>query len=188
MNIKTDHLTSRWINLFDNRMHKFFVNKNVLDIGCLDGYSTNQFIKYNAKSAVGIDIDERYIARAIKKYPDIIFKLEDAEKINNFEGLDTISCLGLIYLLKDPIKFLKTISMQKKANTVIIETVNNNYEIYRNKDFCFLNNNIIQKLFLDNGWTISYNKIYDIKELSPSNFSNTISFTNRIILVFERQL
>ena len=56
------------------------------------------------------------------------------------------------------------------------------------KIFVFLNNNIIQKLFLDNGWTISYKKVYDIEELSPSNFSNTISFTNRIILVFERNL
>ena len=188
MNIKTDHLTSRWLNLFDNRMHKFFVNKNVLDIGCLDGYSTNQFIKYNAKSAVGIDIDERYIAKAIKKYPDIIFKLEDAEKINNFEGLDTISCLGLIYFLKDPIKFLKTISMQKKANTVIIETVNNNYEIYRDKNFCFLNVDTIKKIFLDNEWKVSYNEVYNMKELTNSIFSNNINFVDRVILVFERQL
>jgi 2-polyprenyl-3-methyl-5-hydroxy-6-metoxy-1,4-benzoquinol methylase len=186
--METEHLKSRWMHMFNNNMHKFFVNKNVLDIGCLDGYSTNQFLVNNAKNVVGIDIDTAYIERAIKKYPNIVFKLQDAEEINNFEGSDTISCLGLIYCLKDPIQFLKTLATQNKANIIIIETASNNYETYRDKNFCFLNNNIIKKIFLDNGWTISYNEFYSIEELPSSNFSKSISFTDRIILVFERQL
>ena len=187
MNMETEHLRSRWVHMFDDTMHKIFVNKNVLDIGCLDGYSTNQFVINNAKNVVGIDINLTYIERAIKKYPNIVFKLKDAEELNNFEGWDVISCLGLIYLLKDPVKFLKTLSMQKNANTIIIETASNNYETYRDKNFYFLNNNIIKKIFLDNGWKISHDKFYNIEELPPSNFSNTISFTNRIVLIFERQ-
>lgn len=188
MNIKTEHLKSRWMHMFNDNMHKFFVNKNVLDIGCLDGYSTNQFVINNAKNVVGIDINTAYIQKAIKKYPNIVFKLQDAEKIDNFEGSDTVSCLGLIYCLKDPIKFLNTLATQKKANIIIIETVFNNYETYNDKTFCFLNNNIIKKIFLYNGWTISYNKMYSIQELAFSNFSKNINFADRIILVFERQL
>ena len=107
--MKTERLKIRWAHLFNKKMHKFFVDKNVLDIGCLDGYSTNQFFKHNAKNVVGIDIDPKYIEEAIKKYSNIVFKLQDAEEINNFKGLDVISCLGLIYFLKDPIKFLKNL-------------------------------------------------------------------------------
>jgi len=188
MNMETEHLKSRWTNMFNEKMHKFFVNKNVLDIGCLDGYSTNQFVINNAKSALGIDINPRYISRAIKKYPNIIFKLQNAEEINNFEGLDVISCLGLIYLLRNPVNFLKNLSIQKKANTIIIETVYNNYEVYSDNNFCFLNVDTIENLFLDSGWKVSYKELYNMKELTPSIFSNNISFTDRIILVFERQL
>ncbi len=67
MNIKTDHLTSRWINLFDNRMHKFFVNKNVLDIGSGSGELID-IIKYEAKKIFAADISSNFIKILKKKY------------------------------------------------------------------------------------------------------------------------
>lgn len=165
-------------------MHKFFINKNVLDIGCLDGYSTNQFIKNNAKSAIGIDIEPSYTKQAKLQYPNIVFKTEDAEQFNNFEGIDLISCLGLIYFLKDPVKFLKKLSLQKNANTIIIETVFNNYGTYFDNDLCFLNIDTIKSFFIDTGWKISFEKMFKLKHVSNKNFN----FGNRIVIVFERQL
>ena len=84
--MNTERLKIRWAHLFNEEMHKFFVNKNVLDIGCLNGYSTNQFFKHNAKNVVGIDIDPKYVDEAIKNYSNIVFKLQDAEEIDNFKG------------------------------------------------------------------------------------------------------
>lgn len=182
-NIETKHLKTRWIHLFNNTMHKFFINKNVLDIGCLDGYSTNNFIKNNAKSAIGIDIEPSYIEQAKLEYPNIVFKTEDAEQLNSFEGIDVISCLGLIYFLKDPVKFLKKLAIQKNANTIIIETVFNNGETYFNDNLCFLNIDIIKSFFIDDGWQISFEKMFKLKHINNKEFN----FGNRIIVVFERQ-
>jgi 2-polyprenyl-3-methyl-5-hydroxy-6-metoxy-1,4-benzoquinol methylase len=185
--IETKHLKTRWIYLFNNDIHKFFINKNVLDIGCLDGYSTNQFIKNGAKNATGIDIENKYIKKAKLEYPNITFKIKDAEQLNNFKNIDVISCLGLIYLLTDPVKFLTTISIQKNSNTIIIETVLNNNKICIENGFYFLNTGLIKKIFQDNGWTLSYEKIFIVKDIA-NKINNDIDFGNRIMLVFERKV
>jgi len=186
-NIETKHLKTRWIHLFNNTMHKFFINKNVLDIGCLDGYSTNHFIKNNAKSVIGIDIEPSYIEQAKLKYPNIVFKIEDAEQLNNFEAIDVISCLGLIYLLKDPLSFLNKISKQINSDTIIIETVLNNGKEYINNGFCFTNIDETKQIFINNNWYISYEKTFTTKDI-VHKINNDINFGNRIVLVFERQL
>ena len=186
-NIETKHLKTRWIHLFNNHMHKFFIDKNVLDIGCLDGYSSYQFVKHNAKSVIGIDIEPKYIEEAKLEYTDITFKIQDAEtiKIDYFDDIDVISCLGLIYLLNDPIKFLNTLSIQNKANIVIIETVYNNFINYDNNGFYFLNTDVIKKIFIENNWNISLEKRFKIKDISHQ-INENINFANRIVLVFER--
>lgn len=183
--MNTERLKIRWAHLFNEEMHKFFVDKNVLDIGCLNGYSTNQFFKHNAKNVVGIDIDPNYIDEAIKNYSNIVFKLQDAEEIDNFKEIDVVSCLGLIYFLKDPIKFLKKLAIQENANTVIIETVFNNNKTYLNDDLYYLNIDIIKTIFTNNHWKISFEKFFKLKQI---NDNKNFNFGDRIIIVFERQL
>lgn len=184
--MNTKRLKIRWIHLFNKQMHKFFVNKNVLDIGCLDGYSTNQFFKHNAKNVVGIDINPIFIEEAVKQYPHINFKLQDAEEIDNFKEIDVVSCLGLIYFLKDPIKFLKNLAIQENANTVIIETYFNTDETYYSDDLYLLNINTIKEIFTSNHWKISFEKIFTLKKIDNSN--KNFNFGDRVIIVFERQL
>jgi 2-polyprenyl-3-methyl-5-hydroxy-6-metoxy-1,4-benzoquinol methylase len=185
--IETKHLKTRWTYLFNNTMHHFFINKNVLDIGCLDGYSTYHFIKHNAKNAIGIDIESKYIEKAKLKYPDIVFKVQDAESIEDdyFNNIDVVSCLGLIYLLNNPIKFINNLSAQNKSNTIIIETVDNNFVSYSKNNFYFLNINIVKKIFTDNNWKVSLEKRFTVKEIDHQ-INENINFANRVILVFER--
>ncbi len=186
-NIETKHLKIRWIHLFSKSMHKFFVNKNVLDIGCLDGYSTNQFIKNNAKDAIGIDIDLNYLNKAKEQYKDINFSLKNAENLveDDFKNIDVVSCLGLIYLLKNPTKFLKLLSLQQNSKTVIIETVvNNDYDVIQN-DFYFINTDLIKDIFITNGWVVSLQKEFTINSMDVTA-DNCINFGKRIILVFEK--
>ena len=169
-------------------MHQFFINKNVLDIGCLDGYSTNQFLKNNARLAVGIDIEPKYINKARLEYPDIDFDIQDAENINSnifFKNFDVISCLGLIYLLKNPTKFLNDLSVQNDANTIIIETVYNNSKTFYNKNFSFLNVDNIKNIFLLNGWKMSLEKQFITEQIS-NQVNDYINFKNRVVFVFER--
>lgn len=186
--IETKHLKTRWIHLFNNTMHKFFIDKNVLDIGCLDGYSSYQFVKHNAKNVVGIDIEPKYIEEAKLEYLGITFKIQDAEEINidyDLNNIDVVSCLGLIYLLNNPIKFLSNMSVQNKADTIIIETVYNNAENYSKDRFYFLNINIIKKIFTNNNWKISLEKTFTTKDIDHK-INENINFANRIVLVFER--
>jgi len=185
--METKHIITRWVHLFDETTKNFFINKNVLDIGCLDGYSTNQFIKYGASKATGLDIEKEYINRAIKQYPNINFKIEDAEQITNFKDVDVISCLGLIYLLNNPIKFLDKISLQNQANTIIIETVNNTKNTYIVNNYHVININIIKKIFTNNNWNLSFEKVFLPSQMN-CKFDNEINFGNRIILIFERKL
>lgn len=187
-NIETKHLKTRWIHLFNKNMHQFFINKNVLDIGCLDGYSTNQFLKNNAKLVVGIDIEPKYIDKARLEYPNIDFDIQDAENIDlsvYFKNFDVISCLGLIYLLKSPTKFLNDLSVQNDVNTIIIETVYNNSKTFYNKNFSFLNVDNIKNIFLSNGWKMSLEKQFIIEQID-NQINDYINFKNRIVFVFER--
>lgn len=169
-------------------MCPFFINKNVLDIGCLDGYSTNQFLKNNAKLVVGIDIEPKYIDRARLEYPNIDFDVQDAENIDSniyFKNFDVLSCLGLIYLLKNPTKFLNDLSIQNDANTIIIETVYNNLKTFHNKNFSFLNTDNIKNIFLLNGWQMSLEKQFITKQIN-NQINEYINFGNRIVFIFER--
>jgi len=188
-NIETKHLKTRWLNMFNDNVNKFFINKTVLDIGCLDGYSTNQFIRFGCKSVIGIDIESKYIKKAKLKYPEINFKVQDAEELdfNYFDNIDVVSCLGLTYLLHDPIKFLNNLSTQNKSNTIIIETVYNNSENYPDNSPCILNADVIKKFFINKNWKLSYEKIFTVNQIN-NQINKDINFANRIILVFERML
>lgn len=187
--METKHLQKRWLNMFNNNVNKFFINKTVLDIGCLDGYSTNQFIRFGCKSAIGIDIESKYIKKAKLEYPEINFKVQDAEEIdfNYLDNIDVVSCLGLTYLLHDPIKFLNNLSTQNKSNTIIIETVYNNSENYPENSPRILNADVIKNFFINKNWKLSYEKIFTINQIN-NQINKDINFANRIILVFERML
>jgi len=184
------YLNTRWAHLFENKIRTFFVNKNVLDLGCLDGYGTYKFIKYGANTAVGIDIDKRYIDSAQKEYSNIDFILADIEDYDfekYFLKTDVVSCLGLIYLLKNPKYFLEYISLVKSIKTIIIETVNykDNQELLLFENFKLLNINVIENIFNKNGWHISFKKDFKVEKLDYKILNN-LTFGDRVVLIFEK--
>ncbi len=184
------YLDNRWAHLFENKIRTSFINKNVLDLGCLDGYGTYKFIKYGANSAIGIDIDTEYIHSAQKEYPNIDFIIADIEDYDfekYFLKVDVISCLGLIYLLKNPKYFLEYISSVKSIKTVIIEAINykDNQELLLFENLKLLNINAIKNIFNENGWHVSFEKDFQIKTLNYKILNN-LTFGDRIILIFEK--
>ncbi|HPO49307.1 MAG TPA: class I SAM-dependent methyltransferase [Spirochaetota bacterium] len=116
----------------------------VLEIGCGTGNLT-KYLREFSKNITGIDIDDKMIEVAKKKYPDINFmKLDALEIDNNFDSLkfDYIFCMGntLVHL----------------ENAILIESLFNK----------------VRKLLKHNGEFIfqilNYDKIIDnnIKELA----------------------
>jgi SAM-dependent methyltransferase len=202
LRMSTKGLTERWDNLFEKNIIKFFINKKILDLGCLDGYGTNLFINHGAESAIGIDIDKRYIDEATNSYPKINFKIMDVENvelINEFKNIDVVSCLGLLYLLKDPYLFLKTLSNSNEIKAVLIETVNNTehedlFNFQNEKKFLteynlnFKNINNIETIFTKNKWNLAYKKIFQVNFRDNRQIKDNLHFGDRVILVFERQL
>jgi len=185
----TKNIKSRWSNMFSEHVVSFFNDKNVLDIGCLDGYSTFLYYKNGAKKVTGIDIDENYVKISKINYPSLNFKVQDAESIdyqNDFNDIEVVSCLGLLYLLKDQKSFLEKLSINSNIKTVIIETVNyNKEEIFSFRDIKFLNIDILKNIFIKNGWSIGHEMSFLAKELDHNMDKSTV-FAQRIVLVFSR--
>jgi len=186
----TKKINSRWIYTFNKQTISFFSDKNVLDIGCLDGYGTFLYYKNGAKNVIGIDIDEDYIKLSKINYPQLTFKIKDAESIdyeNDFNDIEVVSCLGLLYLLKDPKAFLKKLSNNNNIKTVIIETVNynENEEIYKLRDLKFLKINTLKNIFFENNWSLLHEKNFWAKELD-NNMDKSTLFAQRIVLVFSK--
>jgi len=186
----TKNIQSRWTNMFNEHVVSFFNVKNVLDIGCLDGYSTFLYYKNGAKKVTGIDIDENYIKISKINYPSLNFKVQDAESIdyeNNFNDIEVVSCLGLLYLLKDQKSFLEKLAIDKNIKTVIIETVNYNQEEEMRKlhTLKFLKIDILKNIFFQNKWDLKYEKSFLANEVDHNKDGSTL-FAQRSVLVFCR--
>lgn len=115
--------------------------------------------------------------------------IEDID-IENFcilNKIDTISCLGLIYLLENPVLFLNKIAKINSVDTFIVETVYYN-ELQNNikiDDHTIKLNNIddIKNIFINNNWKIKYESHMIINELNQKVSSDLI-FGNRVVLIF----
>ena len=176
------YLDNRWAHLFENKIRTFFINKNVLDLGCLDGYGTSKFIKYGANNVIGIDIDKKYIDSANNEYKNINFLLADIEKYDiekYFLDVDVVSCLGLIYLLNDPEHFLQYISSVQTIKTIMIETIN------YNENLKLLSVDFIKNIFNQKNWNLSFEKDFKIQTLDYK-ISKNIIFGDRVVLIFQK--
>lgn len=115
--------------------------------------------------------------------------IEDID-IENFcilNKIDTISCLGLIYLLENPVLFLNKIAKINSINTFIVETVDYN-ELQNGitiDDYTIKLNNIddIKNIFINNNWKIKYESHMTINELNQK-ISSDLIFGNRVVLIF----
>jgi 2-polyprenyl-3-methyl-5-hydroxy-6-metoxy-1,4-benzoquinol methylase len=95
---------------------QIFFNKNILDLGCCTGSSTNLAREYGAKIAIGIDIDQEQLDVARKHYDhsNVIFSQQDLEKTELLEPLvnlaDVIISFGTLYHLHSPHLLLTSVA------------------------------------------------------------------------------
>jgi len=91
---------NNFYNILSNYLKKKYPNHSIIDIGCGDAEIASYFdkkIKY-----VGIDISEKYIESARKKFPYFQFYNHDITKINNLSFTNSVFLLiGVIHHIDD---------------------------------------------------------------------------------------
>ncbi len=104
-------------------------NKDILDVGCNNGYYMFRMLEMNPKSITGFDpsalfnLQFEFINSFIKS--DIEYKLLGVEHIPYYpKKFDVIFCMGVLYHRKDPIDMLKELKAGlKKGGEVILDTL-----------------------------------------------------------------
>lgn len=109
--------------------HLNLENKDVLDVGCNNGYYMFRMLEMNPKSITGFDpsalfnLQFEFINKFIKS--KIEYKLLGVEHIPLYnKGFDTIFCMGVLYHRPDPITMLKELKQGLNPNSeVILDTL-----------------------------------------------------------------
>ena len=125
-------INSEWKSYIKWNIIKKFLDlegKDVLDVGCNNGYHMFRMLEMNPKSITGFDpsalfnIQFEFINSFIKS--NIEYKLLGVEHIPYYEKkFDTIFCMGVLYHRKDPIEMLKEVKAGlKKGGEIILDTL-----------------------------------------------------------------
>ena len=125
-------INSEWKSYIKWNTMKRFLNlegKDILDVGCNNGYHMFRMLEMNPKSITGFDpsalfnLQFEFINSFIKS--NIDYKLLGVEHIPIYEKkFDTIFCMGILYHRKDPIEMLKEVKTGlKKDGEVILDTL-----------------------------------------------------------------
>ncbi|WP_457563523.1 tRNA 5-methoxyuridine(34)/uridine 5-oxyacetic acid(34) synthase CmoB [Caminibacter pacificus] len=104
-------------------------NKDVLDVGCNNGYYMFRMLEMNPKSITGFDpsalfnLQFDFINKFLKS--DIEYKLLGVEHVPYYEKkFDVIFCMGVLYHRKDPIDMLKELKAGlNKGGEIILDTL-----------------------------------------------------------------
>lgn len=97
--------------------HNVPPKSKVLEIGCGTGYLLNSL---HPKKGVGIDISQKMIEKAQKKYKQLVFKKMDAEKITLKEKFDYIIISDSLGYFEDVQKVFKELQKLSTPATRII--------------------------------------------------------------------
>jgi tRNA (mo5U34)-methyltransferase len=109
--------------------HLNLENKDVLDVGCNNGYYMFRMLEMKPKSITGFDpsvlfnLQFEFINKFIKS--NIEYKLLGVEHIPYYpKKFDTIFCLGVLYHRPDPVTMLKELKAGLNKNgEVILDTL-----------------------------------------------------------------
>lgn len=107
---------------------QYTVGKSVVDCGCGEGYGS-KIISSAAAKVVGVDVDQKTIARATQKYqrPNLSFQAADLEKRIPIQSdsVDVVICLQVIEHLQHPKALLQEVyRILRKGGQLIISTPN----------------------------------------------------------------
>lgn len=135
--IYTTHIDSEWnsykkwqrlMNVYDIRM--LCENKNILDVGCNNGYYSFYMLEQKARMVLGIDPMPRYsfffeMYRLLMPQIPLFYeqwRVEDCQVIS--ECFDTIFCMGILYHQRNPMLMLETLrTTLKRKGLLVLETI-----------------------------------------------------------------
>lgn len=141
--IREEEKLTRHINKYENKniIHQFLINrffdnfaelltqrryKNILEIGCAEGYLLDKLLQRGIKidSYCGIDIREESITEANKTFPQFNFKVQDFNDLSpGHEKFDLIICSQVLEHLTNPQECLNKIKQISAPDTQIILSV-----------------------------------------------------------------
>ena len=110
--------------------------KEILDVGCSDGFYSIQCAQSGAKSVLGIEIDEIRIRRAnlakdVLSVENVSFEVRDLYKFSNSDRFDSIMALGMLHRVPDMNMMLQKLS--DLTDELVLE-----YKSYsKNEDCCY---------------------------------------------------
>jgi len=101
-------------------------DKKVLDIGCGTGRGIKHLYDFKAKEVCGVDVSEKMIAIAQKKFKTTKFVLADSESLPfEDESFDVVTALYLIVHIGDLRKtFDEAFRVLKKGGVFILSNIN----------------------------------------------------------------
>lgn len=104
--------------------------KNLLDVGCASGYMLSEIKKiFPGKKYFGVDIYDKAIEYAKRKYPDITFRVASAENLPyKDESFDILVCYETIEHVEYPLKTLREMKrVLRKGETCILTMDSGNW-------------------------------------------------------------
>jgi len=107
--------------------------RTVIDVGCGNGYHCWRMLGEGAKTVLGIDPTQKFLAQfgVMKRYlgaqlPAHLLPLgiEDMPQIKDNEGVDTVFSMGVLYHRKSPIEHLLALkSLLSPGGELVLETI-----------------------------------------------------------------
>ncbi|SAL48185.1 type 11 methyltransferase [Caballeronia cordobensis] len=109
--------------------------RKVLDVACGEGYGSWLISKWGAKSVLGVDISEKAVANAKKRFKadGLTFECGSGEKLAELAGpqqFDLIVSMETIEHVDDPELFLENIKSLASDNATIVISAPNDYWYY----------------------------------------------------------
>lgn len=104
--------------------------RNIIDVGCGNGYFMLRFAGRGANAVVGVDPSMLFLSQfyAVSKYldklPAILLPLGIEELPENLQCFDTVFAMGVLYHRKSPFDFLRQLKLLlRKGGELVLETL-----------------------------------------------------------------
>ncbi len=99
-------------------------NKDVLEIGCGNGFGGYLLNRLGPKSYIGLDVMEEQVAIARRRYPDYTFLVQDAANLSQFADAskDVVIIFGVLHHIPEWRKVIDEIKrVLKPGGTLFLE-------------------------------------------------------------------
>jgi ubiquinone/menaquinone biosynthesis C-methylase UbiE len=93
-------------------------NKDVLELGCGNGYGASLINKQSPRSYIGLDVMEEQIEKARQRYPQFTFFVQDAADLSQFADAskDVVIIFGVLHHIPEWRKVIEEIRRVLKPN------------------------------------------------------------------------